>query len=380
MKKKIKKIGFVSEFNPFTDKTAWSGLMFKIREGIENAGFEVIWIDCKINGKIGKIFKLLCQLLHGKKIMFGHTYSHYRLMNLYINKSQINKCDLLFFPGGAPILKYLRTSIPSIYYSDATFSLMYGYYWPSLNFSKWQYKTGNSLEQIGIMKSRINIRASFWAAQSVWQDYSFDRNHTYVLRFGANLDETDMLQVKPYNGDGVLNVLFSGVDWERKGGETAIETVRILNNMGIKSNLFIIGVKTIPSKYYNYNYIKFIGYLNKTIPEQYSKYLEAIRQCNILLLPTRAECAGVVFCEASAFGMPIYTYNTGGISDYVLEGVNGFMLDPSAGSENFANTIANSISSTKQKELSLNCRKIYEEKLNWNVWSENFKDIISKEF
>lgn len=35
---------------------------------------------------------------------------------------------------------------------------------------------------------------------------------------------------------------------------------------------------------------------------------------HLLLLPTRAECAGIVFNEASAYGVPILLTDTGGVS------------------------------------------------------------------
>ena len=42
MEKNSKKvIGFVSMDNPFLDKVAWSGTLYKLRESIEMAGFEV---------------------------------------------------------------------------------------------------------------------------------------------------------------------------------------------------------------------------------------------------------------------------------------------------------------------------------------------------
>ena len=57
MKTKKKVIGYISEKNPFTDRKAWSGSIFKIREGIENAGYEVKWICSRPNN----IMKILCK-------------------------------------------------------------------------------------------------------------------------------------------------------------------------------------------------------------------------------------------------------------------------------------------------------------------------------
>jgi len=40
----MKTIGYVSMGDPFHDRKYWSGTVYKIREAIENAGYEVIWI------------------------------------------------------------------------------------------------------------------------------------------------------------------------------------------------------------------------------------------------------------------------------------------------------------------------------------------------
>lgn len=104
-----------------------------------------------------------------------------------------------------------------------------------------------------------------------------------------------------------------------------VEAVRRLNEDGVPSTLHIVGIRELPPQVARLPYINYIGFLNKNVPEQYQRLVEAIRQCRLLLLPTRAECAGVAFCEASAYGMPVFTYDTDGIPNYVL---NGYRLSP----------------------------------------------------
>ena len=48
----MKKIGYVCAENPFSERKAWSGSIFKIREAIELAGFEVVWIPYDSQYKI----------------------------------------------------------------------------------------------------------------------------------------------------------------------------------------------------------------------------------------------------------------------------------------------------------------------------------------
>ena len=371
-------IGYVCESNPYEDKTAWSGLNYKIRESIENAGFNVIWLDCRPNGRLSKLCRLWNEFFHGKNTMFEHTRFFFKLRAKAVNRAELEKCDVLFFPRGAQMMNYLNTNIPYIYYSDATFQLLCGYYWASL--SKWQYRIGNTLEAYAISNSRINIRASHWAANSVVKDYCFKAEHTYVLGFGANLDDKDIIPVKPYEGHGRLNILFSGVDWERKGAEIAIKTVEILNEKGIDAHLLIVGIMSFPKQYINHPFIENIGYLNKSVSSQYFKYIETIKRCHLFLLPTKAECAGIVFGECSAFGIPVFTYDTGGIGDYVINGENGYRLSPSAGPCDFSDAISKSINNGDYLNLCGRCVRFYKEKLSWKIWSRGFNEIVSNEF
>ena len=65
-----------------------------------------------------------------------------------------------------------------------------------------------------------------------------------VLEFGANI--TTQSYNKSQKKDQALHILFLGVDWQRKGGDIAIETCKILNAQGIKSIIHIIGPVETP--------------------------------------------------------------------------------------------------------------------------------------
>ena len=104
-----------------------------------------------------------------------------------------------------------------------------------------------------------------------------------------------------------------------------VEAVRRLNEDGVPSMLHIMGIRDLSPQVAGLPYINYIGSLNKNVSGEYQKLVKTIRSCRLFLLPTRAECAGVAFCEASAYGMPVFTYDTDGIPNYVL---NGYRLSP----------------------------------------------------
>ena len=348
---------------------------FKIREGIENAGFKVIWIPYKINRLKLLLLKLFIKIFYGQNAITTQNQFYYKLCAQSIDINKIKECDYLFFPGRAQINAFLKIRKPIIYYTDATFKQMINYYW--FNQSQWILKQGNLLEEKAIKNSYINIRSSKWAADSVLKDYGGNPKRNFILEFGANIDDKDIVPCKPYKNTEILNILFSGVDWERKGGEIAVKTVQLLNQKGIKSNLFITGISNLPSQYKNLPYIKNLGFFNKNNPEEYQFYIKIISNSHILLLPTKAECAGIIFSEASAYGLPIFTYNTGGIGNYVIDGINGYKLPLHSNEIDFTNTIITCIKHNELEKLHYGGINLYHSTLNWKTWANRFKEIMA---
>lgn len=367
-------IAYISQSDPFTDRLAWSGTNFKLREGIESAGFRVKWIPFTINKYKLILLKVLIKVLFGKRALVDHNRFYFRMCAQSIDLKQLDSCDYLFFPNSGQIGAYLNTDKPIIYFSDATFSLMVDYYWK--NQSKWVVKEGIDNDLKAIKRSIINIRSSKWAADSVVNDYGADPRRTCVIELGANIDDNDIKPSLPYRKGQTLNMLFSGVDWERKGGDIAVETVRLLNEYGINSKLIIAGIKQLQAKYENTPYIENLGFLNKNNIEQYKQYIRAMSNAHVFLLPTKAECAGIVYCEASAFGLPIFSYDTGGVRNYVRNGVNGYTLPISSGAKDFANAIINCVEHNRLNDLHYGGIDLYKTTLNWNSWGKRFRECI----
>lgn len=168
-----------------------------------------------------------------------------------------------------------------------------------------------------------------------------------------------------------------GVDWERKGGRIAVAAVDILNQRGIKTVLTVAGLKHIPKECIGKDFVNFVGYLNKNIPSQYEQMKSILRSTDFLLLPTKAECSAVVFCEAADYGTPVVTYDTGGIANYVVNGMNGFRLAEGSSPTQFTDKIEEIWQTPGMLErLSLGARKLSKEKLNWDNWTKWFTENI----
>ena len=55
-------------------------------------------------------------------------------------------------------------------------------------------------------------------------------------------------------------------------------------------------------------------------PQNRQRLEQIVSKSHRLLLPTRAECYGIVFCEANAYGLPVFATRVGGIPTIVKEG------------------------------------------------------------
>lgn len=373
-------IGYISPTNPFTDRKAWSGLTYKVRESIERAGYDIIWIPYKtVSPGIrfwNLILKIYCFLFaHGKRFLLGENFPMTaKILASTIQKNEdFEKCDYLFFPGGAQIAKYIKTDKPYIYYSGATVPIMIDYYWD--NICPLSKKIATKLDKEASLNAAINLKASKWAYNSLINDYGCNPKKCHIIEYGPAMDTSDILPIEPYK-EGTLNIFFSGVDWERKNGDIAVKTVELLYNKGYDVHLYIAGIRNLPEYCKKLDFVTHVGFLNKNTKEGYEKYMNLYRKCHLLLVPTKAECAGVVFCEASAFGMPSYTYDTGGTTNYVREGINGRTISLNEGAERFAELITEDLKKGNLQRFHDGALKINQDFLSWEAWAEYFKNIM----
>jgi len=374
------KIGFLAIADP-EDKAVLSGTVYQLYKNIKSIkGVKVIWIPFRIDRSLYS--RLYRSYIKRKAKQAGKHYSapeHLvpiaKRTAKSVDQNLLNQVDILFAPVSSPGFAYLKTDKPIIYLTDATFNLVYGYYDDWKNFTETNIRQGNEIEQRSLDKAKKIITSSDWARNSMINDYHISGDKIKVMEFGANIDSISSNTNKTFEDKKKLNMLFLGAYWERKGGDIAVECAKALNEMGVKTTLTVVGADT-PPRYKDLEFINSIGFLNKNIPEEYERLKSIINNNDILLLPTRAEGAGIVFCEASGYGLPIFTTDTGGIPNYVINGENGYRLPLSANGHDFAEKIKECMDSNELSKLSEGGLELYKERLNWNVWTEKFKILL----
>lgn len=369
------KIILISQKDPLSIKN-WSGTVKSIYDCLEQNN---IVIPVKLHKNIKIYFYdfiyMLLRKLKFRRLAFFEKRSY--LMSQAIGRQieKIKNVDFIIAPSGSQIISNISTSVPIIYYSDATFKVLENYYIHDL---KEKDKTeGNIIDLKAISSSKLCLFASDWAAQSAIDDYEADPSKVKVLKFPAYLP--DLYKEKtPFKLDKV-KLLFVGVDWERKGADLAIKTAAKLEKLYPgKFSLDIIGLDK-PDKEVISENIKFHGFLNKNSNEDRNKIIEFYQNSHLFFLPTKAEAAGIVFSEASEYGLPIITHNTGGISSYVGNDISGKLLPIGSSEDDFINAILSIVGCPNTYiRYSKNARNKYLNELNWQIWEKQLKYYIEK--
>ena len=267
---------------------------------------------------------------------------------------------------------------PITYWTDGVWDLMANYYY--MRPTKGFYARAKLHEQQAMAKAAHAVYSSEWAAAGAKKYYQAADAKLAVIPFGANLEivhgrDFIVSAITARRRDSCV-LLFLGVDWERKGGKIALETARLLNRQGLKTELIVAGC-SVPGE--KPDFVKEVGFLSKRSPEGRGRLADLLKSSHFLVLPTRAECAGVVFSEASAFGLPVITSDTGGISTYVRQAVNGIRIPLSAGPDVYAEYIYRLFHDRAGYEaMAFEAWREYEQRLNWKCSISTLLSLLSQ--
>lgn len=283
------------------------------------------------------------------------------------------RADAVIGFASSGVLARLGDGIPFIHVSDATPSVMSKYYDQFTSMSPSKLHAVDSDEKRVFQRARLSSLSSTWATGSALSDYGARSENVLTNPFGACLPDPGRKSAT--TDDCASYFLWCGVDWQRKGGDVAVEAIAILRTLGYDARLKVVGCE--PPDTARRDYIECLGFLSKSSTKDLVELQKAYKDSLALILPTRAEAFGLVFCEAAAFGRPAVAFDTGGVSSAVANGETGILLDPGCGAEAFAQAAARMIEDNSYWErLSQQARTAFEERLNWDCWAKKLIDHL----
>lgn len=363
------------------DKQTWSGTNYNIARMLEKYCGEVVHLSPIPRATemfIGRTINKSSRILSGKRFRYHNSFLLAKRYAKFAGPKLIGQSfDVIIVPAGATEIAFLETDIPIVLVEDATYGLLIDYYPVFSNLSKRSMYELDMIQKLALKKASAVIYSSAWAARSALEDYGADPRKVHVVPFGANLDEPPAREVVlASTKSDHCRLLFLGVEWDRKGGDIAFETLLKLEEMGVEAELIVCGC--VPPEEVVHKRMKVIPFLDKNDDKQRKELEKLFLSADFLLVPTRAEAYGVVFCEASTFGLPIIATDTGGVSEIVRNDENGYLLPYEARGDAYAEVIARLYRDDERyAQLVQTSRITFEEHLNWNVWGNAVKSILN---
>lgn len=255
--------------------------------------------------------------------------------------------------------------IPHFVYTDHTHLANKEY--PAFNPNRLYAQSWIDCEKEIYQQAALVFTMSWNIGESLCRDYSCARGSVKIIYCGANVtaQREEHFSDERYRSK---NILFAGVDWERKGGRELVAAFRKVKAVHPDASLTIVGCS--PRVLQPGVNVK--GWLP---PEKVKAHFE---QASVFCLPTRIEPFGVVFLEAMAHQLPVIATSIGAIPDFVLDGENGFLVQPD-NIDQLADRIIMLLDSPELcKKMGQSGHRLFWERYNWPDTGRRLKDYIDK--
>lgn len=367
------RIAYVTSHNPHS-RWSWSGTAYFMFHALQRLYPDTVHISPRPKERFGRLRK---KLRFGSKdrtddaSILDAAHDNAERISKQLNRSRF---DLIVAPVASTEIAFLETPLPIVYISDATAAIMRGYYGISSNST--QDDERDECERQALHKASVAVFSSQWAANSATNDYGVSSEKVRVVPFGANIDHVPPWEgIQRHRQMDACRLFFLGKDWVRKGGDIALDVYKQLKARGMPVELRLCGTE-VPEGTDLAGAIV-VGKLNKDKPREYRKLVDIFLQSHFMLVPSRADCTPIVFSEANAFGLPVISTRTGGISSVVRDGENGFLFPVNAQPEALVAVIEKVFRErSRYVKIAQGARNEYDTRLNWNAWAASVEAYL----
>ncbi len=206
-----------------------------------------------------------------------------------------------------------REGLPHFVYTDHTHLANLRY--PGYQRKNMYGKSWIKLERQIYHHAVINFTRSNYATESIVQDYGCSPSKVVCVYAGSNPVPNPVINLERYSKK---EILFVGMDWERKGGPDLVKAFKLVLNTYPDARLSIVGCSP-KLKQPNCSVI------GKVSREEVNRYYDG---ASVFCLPTRLEPLGISFLEALNHGLPIVATDIASIPDFVIKGQTGYCVKP----------------------------------------------------
>lgn len=252
---------------------------------------------------------------------------------------------------------------PVVQVSDATFAAIAGFYPLFSNLHPLSSAQAEFVTERATRATDVFVASSQWAIDSLVRDYAVGTQQCVLAPTGPGIDPPEPW-VRIENTSPTVEALLVASNWQRKGGDTAVEAVRQARERGTDVTLTVVGDAPtgLPA------WVRARGRLDAT--ELSAEYLRA----DVLVELADANAAGVTLTDAAAHGVPAVATDVGGVASIIENGVTGILIDPSGGAADVAARAADALTRLRdpalRTSLAAAARERWHNELTWDEWTK----------
>lgn len=378
MSRDIRRVAYVTTLDS-TDINNWSGILVYLHDALASVFPEVVRVGPLKStrepvGVVRRLASWTKKLDHPLWLTQASAKGMARQVEEQLEEI---KPDAVFSVWHPPVA-YLRTQAPVFMFQDSPFEIIQPLYDGMSHFTPAIMNEVKLVERMAAKRCAGIIETSEWAAREARKLWRLPDEKVAAIPFGANIKTSvnaeNVDQVLDSRSKDEIHLLWLGKDWDRKGGDLAVETAKNLNQRGIKTKLRIVGC-AIPGQVPDF--VEAVGFIDKKTAEGREKLDNLLRTSHALILPTKAEAFGIVYLEAAAYAMPSLAPDVMGVGSAVLDGKTGRLLPTNAGADQYADVLRQwHKNQVEYRDLCKSALKTYEEEFTWNQVAQRIKEFM----
>ena len=256
--------------------------------------------------------------------------------------------------------------IPNFIYTDHT-HLANLQYSPAIRVHLYSAKWIACEKSIYEQAERVFTRSSN-ISRSLTDQYGIAESKVRCIYAGAN---TPFAALNPQEKDYCArDILFVGLDWERKGGPQLVEAFRQLREDFPDAVLTIVG-SSVPVD------VPGVNLVGRVAVDALDAYYRA---ATIFCMPSRNEPFGVVFVEAMAHALPIVAARIGALPDMVEDHRNGYLV-PVDDTEALKRALGKLLESEERRaQFGRQSWQLAQERYNWKAVGKRLRKYTDEYF
>lgn len=365
--------------NPL-DPLSWSGTPYNMLKSLERNFYRVSVLSSPVSRK--SYFDSFLRLVFGRE-KYPIWMTNYALQayarRLESTVAEVSP-DVVLCISSQHLIFAKKLDIPVYMISDAPW---FSYKEAYRNYELLPMHARKYADQEAAAARKITavIYPTPWACNEAKLQFGLPDKQIKLLPFGANSfcnDTTEQVLIN-INSKTLtsLNFLFVGKDWERKGGPLAIEIVNKLNSTGYASTMHIVGCSPALSEE-SMLHVCNHGYLSPSSEADRLTLANTFRQADFFLVPSHAECFGLVFAEAQSYGLVCLSLNSFGIPGVVVNAETGLLFDPNVQAETVVSAILKlRIEKESYRKMAIAAREKFSTELNWMNFGKKIFEFVS---